>query len=138
MDSNQFESQWESDRRLDAAFPVEYLAELIERAKAKRGRLLVAEEGGAVVGWAMCFVDGHEIFVREEDRPFGYVAEMFVEAKARGRHIGRKLLNACEDHFRALGLKSVLIGALAPNARAVNAYRAAGYADYAVNLRKLL
>jgi len=76
--------------------------------------------------------------VREEERPFGYVAEMFVDEAFRGRHVGRMLLKACEDHFRALGLKSVLIGALSPNTRALNAYRAAGYTDYAINLRKLL
>jgi hypothetical protein len=54
------------------------------------------------------------------------------------RHVGRDLLTACENHFRTLGLKTVVIGALSQNARAVNAYHAAGYADYAVNLRKVL
>jgi ribosomal protein S18 acetylase RimI-like enzyme len=136
--SNKFESQWESDRRLDGAFPDEFLAELVERAKAKQGRLFVAEDAGAVIGWAMCFVDMHETFVKPQDRPFGYVAEMYVDEAARGRHVGRTLLKSCEDHFRALGLKSVLIGALSHNTRAVGAYRAAGYADYAVNLRKVL
>lgn len=138
LGSNTYEAQWEADRRLDTAVGVDYLPELIERAAAKQGRLLVAEEDGVVIGWAMCHVDGHETFVKPEDRPFGYVAELFVEERARGKHVGRRLLNACEDHFRALGLKSVLIGALSPNVRAVNAYRAAGYTDYAINLRKLL
>lgn len=138
LGSNTYEAQWEADRRLDAAVGVDYLPELIERAAAKQGRLLVAEEDGVVIGWAMCHVDGHETFVKPEDRPFGYVAELFIEERARGKHVGRRLLNACEDHFRALGLKSVLIGALSPNVRAVNAYRAAGYTDYAINLRKLL
>jgi ribosomal protein S18 acetylase RimI-like enzyme len=138
MGSNQFESQWEKDRRLDADFPDEYLSQLVERAKAKQGRLLVAEEAGAVVGWAMCFLDEHDTFVEQEERPFGYVAEMYVEEALRGRHIGRALLKACEDHFRALGIESVLISALSPNVRALNAYRAAGYTDYAVNLRKIL
>ena len=63
---------------------------------------------------------------------------MFVDEAARGRHVGRMLLKACEDHFRALKLKTVDIGALAGNTRALNAYRAAGYSDNAVNLRKLL
>ena len=68
----------------------------------------------------------------------GSFAELFVEEAARGRHIGRTLLKSCEEHFRSLGLKSVHIGALSPNTRAINAYRAAGYANHAVNLRKLL
>ena len=40
--------------------------------------------------------------------------------------------------FATLKVASVLIGALSANVRAVRAYRAAGYADYDVNLRKLL
>jgi ribosomal protein S18 acetylase RimI-like enzyme len=134
--SNAFESQFESDRRLDDALPAEFLPELVGRAATKQGRVFVADEGGAVVGWAVCYVDHHETFVREEERPFGYVAEMFVDEAFRGRHFGRMLLKACEDHFRTLGVKSVLIGALAPNTRAVNAYRAAGYVDYAIEFRK--
>ena len=76
--------------------------------------------------------------MKEEERPYGYVSELFVEEAFRGRHIGRALLNACEDHFRTLGLKTVLIAALSANTRAVNAYRATGYTDYAINLRKIL
>ena len=86
----------------------------------------------------MCYLEQHETFVRPELRPFGYVAEMFVEEGARGRHVGRMLLKACEDHFRTTPARSVIIGALAANARAVRAYISAGYADYAVNLRKLI
>ena len=135
---NAYEVQFESDRRLDDAFPEEFLTELIERAKAKQGRLFVAEDGSTALGWAMCYVEEHETFVRPEMRAFGYVAEMYVEEAARGRHVGRMLLKSCEDHFRALKLTTVAIGALNANDRAMRAYRAAGYADYAVNLRKLL
>jgi ribosomal protein S18 acetylase RimI-like enzyme len=138
MGSNRFESQWERDRRLDAEFPEEYLSQLVERARSKQGRLFVADQAGSVIGWAMCFLDEHDTFVEREERSIGYVAEMYVEEEQRGRHIGRTLLKACEDHFRALGVKSVLISALSPNVRALNAYRAAGYSDYAVNLRKIL
>ena len=92
----------------------------------------------APIGWAVCYVNQHDTFVRPEARPYGYVSELFVEEAARGRHVGRKLLNSCEDHFRDLKVSSVLIGALSANVRAMKAYRAAGYGDYDVNLRKLL
>jgi ribosomal protein S18 acetylase RimI-like enzyme len=138
LGSNTYEAQWEGDRRLDAAVGPDYLPELIERAATKQGRILVAEHDGIVIGWAMCNVEQHETFVREEERPFGYVAELHIEESARGQHVGRTLLKSCEDHFRALGVKTVLIGALSPNTRARKAYAAAGYADYAVNLRKVL
>ena len=136
--SNVYEAQFESDRRLDDACPEEFLPELLERARTKQGRVFVAEEAGAPIGWAVCYIDQHDTFVRPEARPYGYVSELFVEEAARGRHVGRKLLNSCEDHFRDLNVSSVLIGALSANVRAVKAYRAAGYGDYDVNLRKLL
>jgi ribosomal protein S18 acetylase RimI-like enzyme len=136
--SNVYEAQFESDRRLDEACAEEFLPELLERAQSKQGRVFVAEEAGVPIGWAVCYVNQHDTFVRVEERPYGYVSELFVEEAARGLHVGRKLLNACEDHFRALKVATVLIGALSANTRAMNAYKAAGYADYDVNLRKVL
>jgi ribosomal protein S18 acetylase RimI-like enzyme len=138
LGSNAYEAQFESDRRLDEACPEEFLPELLARANAKQGRVFVAEENGAAIGWAVCYLNQHDTFVRAEDRPYGYVSELFVEEAARGRHVGRKLLNACEDYFRTLNVATVLISALSANTRAVRAYQAAGYADYDVNLRKIL
>jgi ribosomal protein S18 acetylase RimI-like enzyme len=136
--SNIYEAQFETDRRLDAGAGADYLPQLVDSATNKQGRIFVAEEAGAPIGWAVCYVNQHEPFVKEEERPYGYVSELFVDEAFRGRHIGRALLNACEDHFRKLGLKTVLIAALSTNTRALNAYRATGYTDYAINLRKLL
>ena len=136
--SNAYEAQFESDRRLDDACPEEFLPDLLARAEAKQGRVFVAEDAGEPIGWAVCYVNQHDTYVRPEERPYGYVSELFVDEAARGRHVGRKLLNACEDYFRTLKVTSVLIGALSANVRAVRAYKAAGYADYDVNLRKLL
>jgi ribosomal protein S18 acetylase RimI-like enzyme len=138
LGSNTYEAAFESDRRLDARAGTDYLPELIARVTKQQGRIFVAEDAGTPIGWAVCYADRHEPFVKEEERPFGYVAELFVDEAHRGRHIGRALLAACEDHCRALGLKTVLLAALAANTRAVNAYRAAGYTDYAINLRKML
>ena len=138
LGTNTYEAQFETDRRLDRGVGAAYLPELIGRVTGQQGRIFVAELAGAPIGWAVCYADRHEPFVKEEERPFGYVAELFVDEAHRGRHIGRTLLMACEDHFRALGLKTVLIGALSQNTRAANAYRAAGYTDYAINLRKVL
>lgn len=136
--SNIYEGQFETDRRLDAAAGADYLPQLVDSATKKQGRIFIAEEAGAPIGWAVCYVNEHEPFVKEEERPYGYVSELYVEEVFRGRHIGRALLNACEDHFRTLGMKTVLIAALSANIRAVNAYRATGYTDYAINLRKIL
>ena len=136
--SNIYEAQFESDRRLDAAAGADYLPQLVDSATKKQGRIFIAEVADAPIGWAVCYVSEHEPFVKEEERLYGYVSELYVEEAFRGRHIGRALLNACEDHFRTLGMKTMLIAALTANIRAVNAYRATGYTDYAINLRKIL
>ena len=136
--SNTYEAKFESDRRLDAAAGADYLPQLVDSATKKRGRIFVAEEAGTPIGWAVCYVEHHEPFVKEEERPYGYVSELFVDEAFRGRHVGRALLNACEDHFRKLGLKTVLIAALSANTRALGVYRSTGYTDYAINLRKIL
>ena len=136
--TNTFEAQFEPDRRLDPEVGADYLAELLKRIEKKHGRIFVAEVDAVQIGWAVCYSSDHYLFVREEERPFGYVAELFVDEAHRGLHIGRSLLKSCEDHFRALGFKSMLIGALARNGRAVAAYRAAGFRDYAIEFSKRL
>jgi ribosomal protein S18 acetylase RimI-like enzyme len=138
LGSNTYEGRFEPNRRLDPKAGADYLPDLLKRVADKQGRIFVAEVDGAPVGWAVCHTSEHEVYVVEEERPYGYVAELFVEEAHRGLHIGRSLLNACEDYFRTLGLKFVFIGALAGNSRAVNAYRAAGFTDYAIEFKKRL
>ncbi|MBL9097949.1 MAG: GNAT family N-acetyltransferase [Alphaproteobacteria bacterium] len=136
--SNTYEGLSEPNRRLDAQVGVDFLPEILKRVEKRQGRIFVAEVDGAPVGWAVCHTSEQDVYVLEEERMYGYVAELFVDEEHRGRHIGRSLLNSCEDYFRTLGLKFVFIGALAGNSRAVNAYRAAGFADYAIEFKKRL
>lgn len=139
MGSNQYEFQFESDRRLDENYPAEFLKERIGLGKARQGRFFVAENpDGGLCGWVACYVGHHEIFVKESERPYGYIAELYVDEEFRGRHIGRKLMATCERYFRSLNIGSVMISALASNDRAVKSYRAAGFRDYSINFRKIL
>ena len=136
--TNTFEGRFEPNRRLDAQVGADFLPDLLRRVEKKQGRIFVAEVGGVTVGWAVCHTSDHDVYVVEDERPFGYVAELFVEEAHRGLHVGRSLLKSCEEYFRTLGLKFVFIGALAGNSRAVNAYRAAGFTDYAIEFKKRL
>lgn len=139
MGSNLYESQFEADRRLDDLYPAEFLDTRIEISRAKQGRFFVAEkEAGGLCGWVACYVDHHETFVKESERPYGYIAELYVDEEFRGQHIGRKLIEACEHYFRTLSIGSVMISALAQNVRAVKSYRSAGFQDNSINFRKIL
>lgn len=136
--SQVYEAAFEPNRRLDDTVAAEHFDRLLKDVSENQGRMFVAEVDGAAVGWACCSAQAHGVFVKEDERRSGYISEVYVDAAYRGRHIGRALIAACEDHFRALGLKTVFIGVLSGNTRAISAYRSAGFGDYALEMRKRL
>jgi ribosomal protein S18 acetylase RimI-like enzyme len=136
--SQAYEAAFEANRRLDATVAAEHFEHLLKEVAERQGRMFVAEIDGKAVGWACCVVQPHGVFVKEGERLSGYINEVYVDEAFRGRHIGRVLIAACEDHFRALGLTTVFIGVLSGNARAIAAYRAAGFGGYALEMRKRL
>ncbi len=58
--------------------------------------------------------------------------------EARGKGLGRALIEGCEAWSRGRGHRLLTIGVLANNARAIRAYEGAGYAPYTATLRKYL
>jgi len=136
--SQAFEHAIEPDRRIDARAGADYLPHLLERVKNDDGRIFIAESGGRPIGWGVFHVQDAPVFVVEDERRYGYIADLFVEEAFRGQGIGRALITACEDAARALGLKLIMLGVLAGNARARRIYEASGYAPYALDLRKYL
>jgi GNAT superfamily N-acetyltransferase len=134
-----FEHPLEPDRRLDARVGEEYFDALVPHALARHGRILVAEmPPDGLVGWAVVHEDMNEIFVAERERLHGYVSELFVAEAARGAGVGRALLDACDDWARTRKLAVMMIGVLPGNARAARVYGQAGFAPYALRLRKYL
>ena len=132
-----FESAFESNRRLDADFVAEHWADVRTQAAA-RGALFVAETDGGFVGWAFVVEEGGDLFVAEKERRYGFIAELFVEASARGQGHGRALIAACEEWTRARGMTVLIIGVLAGNDKAAALYRRDGFAPYNLFMRKYL
>ncbi|HEY8696101.1 MAG TPA: GNAT family N-acetyltransferase [Rhizomicrobium sp.] len=133
-----YEHRFEPDRRIDAAVAADYFAVLTKRVTEQQGRIFIAEMDGAAIGWAVFVVERNAIYVVEDERTYGYVAELFVNEEVRGCGIGRALIAACEAEGRALGLKLMMIGVLAGNRRTASIYAQAGYSPYATELRKYL
>jgi len=133
-----YEHAIEPDRRVDETVAADYYAELVKRVAENEGRIFMAELDGAAVGWSVFHKSRNMIFVIEEERCFGYVAELFVNEAARGRGIGRALIEECEKTARTLGLKLMQIGVLAKNERTARVYAEAGYEPYSADLRKYL
>jgi len=133
-----YEHRFEPDRRIDAAVAEDYFAVLLKRVAEHQGRIFVAEADGETIGWAVFVVEQNAIYVVEDERTYGYIAELFVNEEARGRGIGQALIAACEAEGRAKGLKLMMIGVLAGNRRTASIYAQAGYSPYATELRKYL
>ena len=138
MGAQRFERAFEADRRTDTAVAEEYFAELMSRVEKKHGQVLVAENNGRVIGWAVLLVEEGPVCVVKDQRTYGSICELYVDEDARGRGVGRDLISACELQARCLGLGHLMIGVLAGNARAKAIYAEAGYEAYHVEMRKYL
>jgi GNAT superfamily N-acetyltransferase len=134
----QFEHAIEPDRRIDAQVAEEFFAALSAHLAADEGLALVAEEQGSLIGWAAVYRDENDVYVRQEERVFANISELYVVEAARGRGVGRALIRACEDWARNANLNVVMIGVLRDNGRAHEIYSKAGFETYYIGLRKYL
>lgn len=135
----EFEYRFEPNRRLDATVAAEHLKKLLKHIADKGGAIFMADDAdGRPVGWSVVHENEAPLFVIEAERREAYIAELYLTESARGAGTGRVLIQACEDWARGRGIPVIQIGVLAKNAHAHAVYRRAGYADYAVELRKHL
>jgi GNAT superfamily N-acetyltransferase len=132
------EAAFEPDRRRDPNFAIEHWRDLQHRCAEKHGVMLIAEDGGKPVGWAFAYDERAELFVVEPERRHGYLAELFLLPQARGKGLGRALIEGCEAWARERGHKLLTVGVLAKNPTAIRAYEGAGYAPYGITMRRYL
>lgn len=91
-------------------------------ALARRGphsTILVAREGGRLVGSAMVGHDGHR----------GWVYYLAVEPDLQGRGLGRALLRAVEDWLRARTIPKLMLLVRPDNEKVRGFYQSEGYAE---------
>lgn len=135
---NRHEAAIADDRRTDPAAARECLDRDRERVAEGGGALLVACDGGRVVGFLALVFARDEPYVRQDLRDYAMIAELVVDERARGLGVGRGLIAAAERRARDHGLPRISIAALAANAAALATYRAAGYGDYLITLERRL
>jgi len=138
-----YEAAFEPDRRRDSDFVVEHWRALQHRCAERHGIMLIAEDlipevGGKPVGWAFAHDEKAEVFVVEPERTHGFLAELFLLPQARGKGLGRALIEGCEAWARERGHKLLTVGVLAKNPAAIRAYEGAGYAPYVTIMRRYL
>jgi ribosomal protein S18 acetylase RimI-like enzyme len=107
----------------------EALAALLREDGA--GRVLIAREAGAPIGYAaLCY--GYSIEFRGRD---AFVDELYVAPAQRGRGLGRALLRALEAEARAAGVRKLHLEVEQQNASARRLYVAE---SFRANGRELL
>ncbi|WP_024279964.1 GNAT family acetyltransferase [Xanthobacter sp. 126] len=91
-------------------------------ALARRGphsTILVARDGGRILGSAMVGHDGHR----------GWVYYLAVEPDLQGRGLGRALLRAAEDWLRARAVPKLMLLVRPDNEKVRGFYAAEGYVE---------
>jgi len=133
-----FEHGVEPNRRVDADVGAGYFDMLMGAVAEHKGIVRIAEIGERPIGWAVAWPEDDAMYVIAQERRFVYISELYVVEEARGTGVGRALIADCEDWAREQDVRIVKIGVLSKNTRAARVYEGAGYAPYAVRLRKYI
>jgi ribosomal protein S18 acetylase RimI-like enzyme len=109
-------------------------AQVAARLLANRHVLttLIGELDGRPVGFACLRLVPH----LQGDEPYAELTDIYVDAPVRRRGVGRALLARVEAAARAAGAREVVLITGVDNAGAQAAYRASGYANWALAMRK--
>ena len=83
-----YELGFENNRRRDPAFVADHWRDAQHRCAEKHGAMLIAEQDGKKVGWISAYEEHGELFIAEPERRHGFIAEIFVNADARGQGTG--------------------------------------------------
>ena len=101
-----------------------YIDLLKKQCPEDDGTILIAEEDGKALGYATILTNVVEDGTGDEIAyTYAYVGDLVVAKAARGRGIGKLLLDECERHARAAGRDELRITVLATNEGAHELYR---------------
>ena len=106
----------------------------IEKMPPEFYRTLVAVSENRVVG----FIGLLTMEVYEHSQPIGYILAMCVAPESRGKGIGKALLAAAEEHFRARGIFDLRLGSAFYREEAHRFYENAGFEKTGYRFRKKL
>ncbi|MGF1445131.1 MAG: GNAT family N-acetyltransferase [Pikeienuella sp.] len=136
----EFERPIEPNRRPGAEMAALHMDFLLSRvAEHPAAGVRIAEDASGPLGFILWHVETEAgCYVLPENEVLGRITDLYIEARARGRGLGRRLIAAAEAHISAHGLTRMEIGAVAGNLDAIAAYEALGYVRSTVVLAKQL
>lgn len=87
--------------------------------------VLVADEGGGVIGYAYAAVEGYDYMSLRG--PAGVLHDVIVNPGHRGRGVGRLLLHAALEFLRSRGVPRVVLSTAERNGAAQRLFASAGF-----------
>jgi ribosomal protein S18 acetylase RimI-like enzyme len=87
--------------------------------------VLVAEQDGAVIGYAYGTVEDYDYMSLRG--PAGVLQDIIVDPEQRGRGVGRLLLNAILDQLKSRGVPRVVLSTAVANEAAQHLFASAGF-----------
>ena len=100
-------------------------AEQFYGASAEAGSVLVAESAGEVIGFA--FFEYEALLYAELATNVVKLHDLYVEADARGKGVGRELLQAVCREARRLGADKIILSVAVENAEGRKAFERSGF-----------
>ncbi len=134
-----WKEMWEAHAAADARMEASPLAELVmrrwmeEHLASARSEIVVAEDGGRLVGYALGTILENPPVVPHQF--YGYFSDLSVTATSRRSGIGRRLAEALHDWFRAKRMPYVQVNVAVKNSVARSFWRRAGYSEFVEQLR---
>ncbi len=123
----------------EAQMGVWYIDLLKKKCAEDEGVILIAEENGLALGYAVILTRAVEDGTGDEVAyDYAYVVDLAVAREARRRGIGRLLLAVCERRAGEEGRKDLRVTVLAANRGAHDLYSSFGFDDLLVDMRKRL
>jgi ribosomal protein S18 acetylase RimI-like enzyme len=103
------------------------------------GLVLVAEDGDEFVGFAAGWIEDEENVAETSDSDrFGFISDICILSKYRGKRIANQLLEAIIAHFDSAGIRRFRVGVLAANRSGRLAYERAGFQPYEMIYKKTI
>jgi len=117
-----------------------FVREVLQRVRQDRGFILVAQVDGETAGIAVAWQVRFSPARRTTELPtrVGYLSDLSVLAKWRGKGIGTRLLHETEQRFRRDGCDQMSLGVFFPNQKAQQLYFRNGFTRRGMILGKRL
>jgi len=117
-----------------------YVRYTLAQVRKSNGKIFVAEADNQIIGCIVGIIPEHTELDELEGYPTkdGYILELIVRTEHRKSGIGMELMKTMEKYFSARECTGVLVDCFAPNTKAHDFYRKAGYTDRMQRMLKLL